>query len=81
MSAVNGAGNGSTSKSVDNEGGLPGFQPQKKMAVEPPRGDDLQQSYAAVIGAEANPKGWYGSMSKPLLFLIFSITFGKYRIY
>jgi erythrocyte band 7 integral membrane protein len=62
MSAVNGAGNGSTSKSVDNEGGLPGFQPQKKMAVEPPRGDDLQQSYAAVIGAEANPKGWYGSM-------------------
>lgn len=70
MSAVNGAGQGSTSKAADLNGlSAPGFQPQNKMTVQPPSGEDLQKSYAAVVGNEANPKGWYGSMSKPQLTL------------
>ncbi|OAA63203.1 stomatin family protein [Cordyceps fumosorosea ARSEF 2679] len=43
-------------------GGAGGFVSQQRMAVAPPREDDLQQSYAKVVGSEANPKGWYGSM-------------------
>jgi hypothetical protein len=75
MSAVNGAGNGSTSKSVDADGlTAPGFQPQNKMTVTPPRGEDLQKSYAAVVGSEANPKGWYGSMSMSQLTFMFILT-------
>ncbi|EHK41347.1 uncharacterized protein TrAtP1_004805 [Trichoderma atroviride] len=67
MSAVNGAGNGSTSKAADVDGlSAPGFQPQNKMTVQPPSGEDLQKSYAAVVGNEANPKGWYGSMINTL---------------
>ncbi|KAL7922008.1 SPFH domain family protein [Trichoderma austrokoningii] len=69
MSAVNGAGhgNGSTSKAADVDGhSAPGFQPQNKMTVQPPTGEDLQRSYAAVVGSEANPKGWYGSMINTL---------------
>lgn len=68
MSAVNGAGHGSSSKAADVDG-LPGFQPQNKMTVKPPSGDDLQESYAAVVGSEANLKGWYGSMSMSQLTL------------
>lgn len=45
-------------------GGAGGFVSQQRMAVAPPREDDLQQSYAKVVGSEANPKGWYGSMSR-----------------
>ncbi|KAL7903233.1 SPFH domain family protein [Trichoderma sp. TUCIM 5745] len=67
MSAVNGAGQGSTSKAADLNGhSVPGFQPQNKMTVQPPSGEDLQKSYAAVVGSEANPKGWYGSMINSL---------------
>lgn len=40
-----------------------GFQPSKPMAVQPPRKEDLQESYARVVDAETNPKGWYGNMS------------------
>jgi len=43
-----------------------GFRPQVPMAVmavQPPRQEDLQRSYAAVVDSNANPKGWYGSMS------------------
>ncbi|KAF3067319.1 hypothetical protein GL218_08700 [Daldinia childiae] len=39
-----------------------GFQPQVNMTVERPRQEDLQQSYASIVGTDANPKGWYGSM-------------------
>ena len=48
-----------------NGGGNPhasGFRAQPKMTVEPPRPEDLQQSYASIVGSDANPKGWYGSM-------------------
>lgn len=40
-----------------------GFRPQVGMAVQPPRQEDLQKSYASIVGNDANPKGWYGSMS------------------
>lgn len=53
----NGNGNGA------NGATAAGFVAQAKMTVEPPRETDLQQSYAKVVGSEANPKGWYGSMS------------------
>ncbi|KAI0136887.1 erythrocyte band 7 integral membrane protein [Xylariales sp. AK1849] len=43
-----------------------GFRPQQVMAVEPPRPEDLQQSYASIVGIDANPKGWYGSMINAL---------------
>ncbi|KAK6954944.1 hypothetical protein Daesc_002573 [Daldinia eschscholtzii] len=42
--------------------GQAGFQPQGNMTMEPPREQDLQQSYASIVGTDANPKGWYGSM-------------------
>ncbi|KAI0846477.1 stomatin-like protein [Daldinia vernicosa] len=42
--------------------GPSGFQPQANMTVERPRQEDLQQSYASIVGTDANPKGWYGSM-------------------
>ncbi|KKA31165.1 hypothetical protein TD95_002282 [Thielaviopsis punctulata] len=39
-----------------------GFRSQQPMEVQRPREEDLQQSYAAVVAHDANPKGWYGSM-------------------
>lgn len=36
---------------------------QPAMVVQPPRQEDLQKSYATVVDPDANPKGWYGSMS------------------
>ncbi|KAK0673502.1 hypothetical protein QBC41DRAFT_361817 [Cercophora samala] len=40
-----------------------GFKAQGNMvAVVPPKPEDLQRSYATVVDANANPKGWYGSM-------------------
>lgn len=68
MSAVD--GRGSTSKAPaagldhDSAAGLGvGFQTQAKMtSVQPPKKEDLQRSYAT-LGDDANPKGWYGSMS------------------
>lgn len=38
-------------------------RPQPAMIVVPPRQEDLQKSYATVVDPDANPKGWYGSMS------------------
>jgi hypothetical protein len=40
-----------------------GFRPQANMTVEPPKPEDLQKSYASIVGDDAGPKGWYGSMS------------------
>lgn len=40
-----------------------GFKPQQNMVVIPPKKEDLQPSYATVVGADPNPRGWYGSMS------------------
>lgn len=45
-----------------------GFKPQGNMvAVVPPKPEDLQRSYATVVDANANPKGWYGSMGVYLM--------------
>lgn len=53
----------SSSKAPDVNGAT-GFRPQGNMVtVQPPRAEDLQRSYASIVGNDANPKGWYGSMS------------------
>ncbi|KAI1337556.1 stomatin-like protein [Xylariaceae sp. FL0016] len=55
--------NGSSSTPTAGNGG---FQRQPKMTVERPKQEDLQQSYASIVGNDANPKGWYGSMINAL---------------
>ncbi|KAI0884540.1 stomatin-like protein [Annulohypoxylon maeteangense] len=56
----------SRNKAVDQtNGGGPshaGFRSQAGMTVERPRQEDLQASYASIVGNDASPKGWYGSM-------------------
>lgn len=57
---------GSSSKATDeleHPNGTGGYVAPQKMAVQPPRQEDLQKSYASIVGNDANPKGWYGSMS------------------
>ena len=71
---------GSSSKVTDLEhndqhehhNGTGGFVANQKMAVQPPRQEDLQKSYASIVGNDANPKGWYGSMSMYLSSIILS---------
>lgn len=67
MATTNGAiGAGPSTTKSPSPGGEPfggGFQPQKVMDVQPPKPEDLQQSYATVVGVDPSPKGWYGSMS------------------
>ena len=66
MSTLDPAGSSHGGKSVDpaTNGG---FRPQGSMvAVQPPKQDDLQRSYASIVGDDANPKGWYGSMSQSI---------------
>lgn len=61
-----------------------GFRPQTNMSVQPPRQEDLQKSYASIVGDEANPKGWYGTMGLFILYapIIFPLHFelGLYQI-
>lgn len=82
---LNATGEGSSAKYPESEtgatsnggGGQPhtgGFQAQSKMTVQPPKREDLQKSYASVVTEEANPKGWYGSMSKFLSFAALAMT-------
>ncbi|PHH63291.1 hypothetical protein CDD81_6148 [Ophiocordyceps australis] len=72
MSGFNGQGSSSSKPlgpgrhSALTEGSDGGFQPQANMAVIPPRQEDLQRSYATLVGDDANPKGWYGSMINAL---------------
>jgi hypothetical protein len=40
------------------------------MDVVPPRQEDLQRSYAAIVAENANPKGWYGKMSTTAPFIV-----------
>jgi erythrocyte band 7 integral membrane protein len=40
-----------------------GFRPMVNMSVQPPKQEDLQKSYASIVGNDADAKGWYGSMS------------------
>lgn len=54
-------GGGSSSKAP-----APGYETGPKMEVLPPRQEDLQQSYATLIGNDSNPKGFYGGMSESL---------------
>lgn len=55
-----------SSKAADTNGvgAQTGFRPQGPMVVQPPRQEDLQKSYASIVGNDADAKGWYGSMSK-----------------
>lgn len=55
-----------SSKAPDTNGvgGQTGFRPQGPMVVQPPREEDLQKSYASIVGTDADAKGWYGGMSK-----------------
>lgn len=64
-------GEGSSSKATENGvEGNGGFIAQAKMTVQPPKKEDLQRSYATIVSTDANPKGWYGSMSRfPLCYL------------
>ena len=55
--AANGKQPAAASSSTDQP------RPQPAMIVQPPRQEDLQKSYATVVDPDANPKGWYGSMS------------------
>lgn len=51
-------------KTQDTNGG---FRPQAPMAaVVPPRQEDLQRSYAAIVSNDADAKGWYGGMINAL---------------
>ncbi|KAI1095281.1 stomatin-like protein [Rostrohypoxylon terebratum] len=56
----------SASKAVEQTNGASssqtGFRSQPNMTVERPRQEDLQASYASIVGNDANPKGWYGNM-------------------
>lgn len=56
----------SKGKAADDNG-VPaaGFRPQQIMKVEPPRPEDLQMSYAAVVD-EVHFPGWYGAMINAL---------------
>ncbi|KAK0704801.1 stomatin family protein [Lasiosphaeris hirsuta] len=53
-------------KTVDTAANGVGFRPQVAMVVEPPKPEDLQKSYASIVGDDAGPKGWYGSMINTL---------------
>lgn len=59
-------GEASSSKATENGAveGNGGFVSQAKMSVQPPKQEDLQRSYAKIVSNDANPKGWYGSMSR-----------------
>jgi erythrocyte band 7 integral membrane protein len=74
---VHNIANGSSgSKVPEGESSTGGFQAQNKMTVQPPKQDDLQQSYATVVRTDVDYKGWYGGMSKSFsfLFLAFSLA-------
>jgi hypothetical protein len=54
----------SKGKGPDNgltNSGNGGFRSQAAMAVEPPRPEDLQRSYASIVENPPSP-GWYGAM-------------------
>lgn len=57
-------GPSTTSNGIPSTADRPvGFQRHGEMRVEPPKKKDLQQSYASIVGDDADPKGWYGGMS------------------
>lgn len=41
-----------------------GFRSQGGVTVQPPKREDLQPSYASVVGEEASSQKWYPSMCK-----------------
>ncbi|KAL2116433.1 hypothetical protein VTJ04DRAFT_8601 [Mycothermus thermophilus] len=47
--------------SDQNGPAVTGFRPHQNMKVEPPRQEDLQRSYAAIVD-DAHYPGWYGAM-------------------
>lgn len=65
----------------EHRNGTGGFQANAKMAVQPPKQEDLQRSYATIVGTETNPKGWYGSMSKFFSLSTFSTCCNIFAIF
>ncbi|KAK0706921.1 stomatin-like protein [Lasiosphaeria miniovina] len=64
-SSDNASSKGKSTDPILNGGG--GFRPQVPMTVEPPKPEDLQKSYASIVGDEnAGAHGWYGSMINAL---------------
>lgn len=61
----------SKAPAINGEGG---FRPQANMAVQPPRQEDLQRSYASIVGTDADAKGWYGSMSTSQSILLLQLS-------
>lgn len=75
LKPTNGANHEGSSNGVSNKDIVIGFRPQP-MAVIPPREQDLQQSYASIVGNDDSKKeGWYGSFSKELSHLTSSPSF------
>lgn len=65
-SYTNGADSAGASRAAkapeSGDGPAIGFRPQANMTVQPPRQEDLQKSYASIVGDDSNPKGFYGIM-------------------
>ena len=55
------ATNGAHSKAPEDSTG--GFVAQNRMAVQPPKKEDLQKSYGTIVAYDASPKGAYAKMS------------------
>lgn len=54
------------SPSSEQTPGTGGFVAQQKMAVQPPREEDLQRTYATTVADVGNPGGFYGKMVNTL---------------
>lgn len=67
MSETSANGKGKSAEHSEAPPPAVGFRPQANMTVEPPRPEDLQKSYASIVGTDADAKGWYGSMSTEYL--------------
>ncbi|KAJ2899435.1 hypothetical protein MKZ38_003050 [Zalerion maritima] len=39
-----------------------GYRREPGITVQPPKSEDLQKSYASIVGDDAGPKDWYGTM-------------------
>ncbi|KAL2255400.1 hypothetical protein VTK26DRAFT_3446 [Humicola hyalothermophila] len=53
-------------KATDSAAASGGFQSHANMTVQPPKPEDLQQSYASIVDNNPNSMGWYGAMINTL---------------
>lgn len=75
-SEVNDAG---PSHAGSSGGKAVGYRGAAGMTVQAPKQTDLQQSYAAIVADDSNPKGWYGSMSALDSFLLQSLVVSRIK--